>query len=409
MSTLHKVVIVGAGQAGGWVAKTLRDQGFAGEIYLLGDESHPPYERPPLSKGVLNGSDPHHSTYLWSTDHLNELNINWQPNFRVTAIDRTAQTVTGENGKNLAYDALVLATGSRVRTLSMQGSDSKRVHYLRHLEDCAGLQNQLNADSKLLVVGGGWIGLEVAASANKLGAKVTVIEAGERLSARALPPEFSKFLFKLHQAHGVDVKLGAGLEKFAETETGIQAYLANGEVLEVNDVVVGIGILPNTELAQAAGLEVNNGIVTDAEGRTSDPHIFACGDVTYYPHTWLGRAVRLESWANAQNQAIATAKAVLQQDSTYNEVPWFWSDQYDVNLQVLGMPLQWPEPIYRGDSQSQSFSAFYLNPQSQIEAVIAINSAMDIKVAKRLMEQRKVVDAKALADTGVRLQSLLKA
>lgn len=408
MDTLNTVVIVGAGQAGGWVAKTLRDQGFTGEIYLLGDEAHPPYERPPLSKAVLLGDAEHHTTYLWSEQQLSDLNINWQPNFRVQSINREQQTVTGDNGKTLAYDALVLATGSRVRTLNLAGSDSQRVRYLRNMEDCTQLRNDLSESSSLLVIGGGWIGLEVAASARKRGATVTVLEAGDRLSARALPPEFSEFLLHLHQAQGVTVKLGVNLEKFEATPTSIKVYLADGSVLEADQIVVGIGVIPNSELAQAAGLAVNNGIVTDAEGRTSDPHIFACGDVTSYPHPWLGRMMRLESWANAQNQAIATAKAILQQDAKYHEVPWFWSDQYAVNLQALGMPQQWSTPVYRGDPASPSFSAFYLNEDKQLDAVISINSPMDIKVAKRLMEQRKAVDAKALADTSVKLQSLLK-
>ncbi|MCL4798155.1 MAG: FAD-dependent oxidoreductase [Burkholderiales bacterium] len=413
MTTPQSVVIVGAGQAGGWAAKTLRAEGFAGRITLVGDEPHPPHERPPLSKAVLAGASEPAVCDLFKAETLAELALDCIPAERATAIDRAARVVLTDRGRRLAYDRLVIATGSRVRRLAVPGADLPGVRYLRTIADALALRERLGAGARLLVVGGGWIGLEAAATARKRGATVTVLEAADRLCARAVPAEVSAFLARLHASHGVAIRLGAKLERFEPAAGGaLQAVLADGTRIAADTVLVGVGIVPNVELAREAGLEVANGIVVDDQGRTSDPDVFAAGDVTDLPAARLGRRVRLESWQNAQDQAIVAAKAALGGDARYDPLPWFWSDQYDANIQMLGMPERWPAGIARGDPAGTSFSLFYLRGDrgpdgaAAIEAVVSINAPRELRAARRLIEQGRPVIPQALADPQTSLQKL---
>jgi 3-phenylpropionate/trans-cinnamate dioxygenase ferredoxin reductase subunit len=400
-------VIVGAGQAGGWAAKTLRDQGFAGRVVLIGDEAHPPHERPPLSKAVLTGAKPPESTYLWSREALVGFKIELVSGARVLRIDRTAKRVELLEGAPVAYDRLLLATGGRVRRLPLPGSELAGIHYLRGIEDAAAIRGALTPGARIVVVGGGWIGLEVAAAARTLGAEVTVLEAADRLCGRALPAELGAYLKALHAGKGVDIRLGARLEAFAGTGKVTGAVLAGGETIPASAVVVGVGIVPNVELAAAAGLGVDNGIVVDASGRTDDPDIFAAGDVTNHPNPLLGRRLRLESWENAQNQAIAAAKAMLDRSEPYHEIPWFWSDQYDVNLQLLGLAEGYDDAVTRGDLAKPPFVRFYLK-DGKIRAVAAANSPRELRIVKRLMQMGRTAAPAQLADPAVNLQALLK-
>jgi 3-phenylpropionate/trans-cinnamate dioxygenase ferredoxin reductase subunit len=402
----NAIVIVGGGQAGGWAAKTLRAEGYGGRIVLVGDEPHPPHERPPLSKAVLAGSAGPDVCHLFKPDAFAELALECEPGERALAIDRAAHTVLTDRNRRLHYDRLILTTGSRVRKLALPGADLPGVFYLRTIADALALRDRLTTDARLLVVGGGWIGLEAAATARKRGAFVTVLEAADRLCARAAPPELSEFLLRLHAAHGVEVRLGAGLESLRSGQGGgIVASLADGTELGAAAVLFGVGIVPNVELARDAGLEVRNGIVVDDQGRTSDPDIFAAGDVTDQPGARLGRRVRLESWQNAQDQAIVAAKAALGRDARHDPLPWFWSDQYETNIQILGLPERWPEAVRRGDPASANFSLFYLR-DGAIEAVVSVNAPRDLRAARRLIEQRKQVRAADLADPAVNLQKL---
>jgi 3-phenylpropionate/trans-cinnamate dioxygenase ferredoxin reductase subunit len=400
-------VVIGAGQAGGWGAKTLRDQGFAGRIVLIGDEPHPPHERPPLSKEVLFGAKPPESTHLFPADKFAAANIESRPGVRATKIDRAGKRLELQGGETLGYDRLLLTMGSRVRRLDMPGSTLAGIHYLRSIEDSLAIKRDLQPGAQLLVVGGGWIGLEAAAAGRKAGAHVTVIEAADQLCGRALPPGLGGYLHDLHSRNGVVVRLKAGLKGFAGSARVERALLSTGEELPVTTVVIGIGILPNVELARDAGIEVDDGIVVDEYGRTSDPDIFAAGDVTKHPNRFTGRKVRLESWANAQNQAIAAAKAMLDKPETYNEIPWFWSDQYNVNLQVLGLPMKFDRIVMRGERARDQFLEFFLTG-TKIEAVAAINNPRDLRFAKRAMQQNKDVDPARLEDTSVSLQEILK-
>jgi len=400
------IVIVGAGQAGGWAAKTLRADGYGGRIVLVGDEPHPPHERPPLSKAVLAGSAEPDVCHLFKPDALAALGLECVPGERALAIDRVAHTVATDRARKIRYERLVIATGSRVRKLAIPGADLPGVFYLRTIADALALRERLTTDARLLVVGGGWIGLEAAATARKRNAAVTVLEAADRLCARAAPPELSDYLARLHAAHGVDVRLGAGLESLrSATAGGLVARLADGTELAADTVLIGVGIVPNVELARDAGLEVRNGIVVDDQGRTSDPDIFAAGDVTDQPGARLGRRVRLESWQNAQDQAIVAAKAALGADAHHDPLPWFWSDQYEANIQMLGLPERWPEAVRRGDVASGSFSLFYLR-DGAIDAVVSVNAPRDLRAARRLIEQREPVRVAELADPGVNLQKL---
>jgi 3-phenylpropionate/trans-cinnamate dioxygenase ferredoxin reductase component len=399
-------VIVGAAQAGGWAAKTLRDQGFTGRVVLIGDEPYPPHERPPLSKDVLLGVKPPESTYLWPAEKL--ANIEIRTGVRVEAIDRAQRQVKLAGGETLGYDKLLIATGSRVRKLPTPGADLPGVHYLRTIDDTLAIKKDLNPATKLIVIGGGWIGLETAAAARKHGAHVTVIEVASQLCNRALPKGLADYLQERHAGHGVDILLKTTVRAFEGAGKVERAVLENGEILPASMVVIGIGVVPNVELAQAAGLACDNGIVTDACGRTADPLVFAAGDVTNHPNEFHGRRLRLESWANAQNQGIAAAKAMLGKTDPYNEIPWFWSDQYNLNLQLLGLPHKSDDSIVRGDRSKDQFLEFFLLPDGRIEAVAAVNSPRDLRFAKRLMQINKPINKARLADPAVTLQDLAK-
>jgi 3-phenylpropionate/trans-cinnamate dioxygenase ferredoxin reductase subunit len=400
------VVIVGAGQAGGWAAKTLRGEGFAGRITLIGLEPHPPYERPPLSKGVLAGAATVESCYLFKPDAFAALNLDFRAGVRATRIDRAARAVHLEDGTSVAYDKLILATGGEARRLPVPGGDGPRIHYLRTLDESLAIRAALGPGRRLAVAGGGWIGLEVAATARKSGAQVTVLEALDRVCARAVPPSVSDFLRALHERNGVTIRTGCGVKAIEDRgASGLRLTLGDATSLDADAVVVGIGLVPQLQLAREAGLEVGDGVLVDERCRTSDPDILVAGDCANMPLACLGRRVRLESWANAQNQAIAAAKSALGEDVRYDELPWFWSDQFDANVQLLGLPERWPEPVARGDRNGASFSLFYLDGE-RIVAVVSVNAPRDLRAAKRLMQDRRPVRAADLADPTVNLAKL---
>jgi 3-phenylpropionate/trans-cinnamate dioxygenase ferredoxin reductase component len=401
---MHSLVVIGAGQAGGWAAKTFRDQKFAGRVVLVGDERHPPYERPPLSKDVLLGQCEPSSTYLWSAEKLREMHIDLILGSRAEAIDREAKTVTLTNGETLYYDRLMITTGCRVRRLQVPGADLPGVHYLRNIEDVVSINRSLVRGSRLLVVGGGWIGLEVAAAARQKEIRVVLVETASRLCARALPDDIAAFLHRQHQERGVEIRLNASVAQFGGKKGCMFATLTNGESIEADVAVVGIGVVPNSELAGEAGLRTDNGIVVDASGCTSDESIYAAGDVASQPDV-AGRYIRQESWSNAQNQAIAAAKALLGANIFYRDVPYFWSDQYDLKLQILGSFSSFSNVVCRGD-QSGQHTRLYLK-DNRIVGVAAVNSPQDIGAARRLIQRDAAVDAEGLA-TASSLNDILR-
>jgi len=400
------IVIVGAGQAGGWAAQTLRKEGFTGRLVLIGDERHPPHERPPLSKAVLAGVSLPQSTWLQKADAFDALALEWRPGTTVARIDRAAKRLELADGETLAYDKLILCTGGRARTLAVPGADAPGVHTLRRIDDAIALAPLLQPGRQVVVVGGGWIGLEVAATARQKGADVVVVEAQSRLCERTVPSEISEHLLALHRTHGTRVILGAGVAGFGSSDDGRSAVtLADGKVLACDAIVVGVGLVPNDELARDAGLDCDGGVIVDARCRTSDPDILAAGDVAVTENPWAGRRLRLESWQNAQEQGIAAARSALGLEVEYRPLPWFWSDQYGMNLQIYGIPTPSLRVVVRGVAGSESFVLFYLEGDV-VKAAIGPNAARDLRFARRLIEQCKPVDPQRLADIGVPMSKL---
>ncbi len=400
------IVIVGAGQAGGWAAQTLRKEGFTGRLVLIGDERHPPHERPPLSKAVLAGQAQPQSTWLQKSEAFEALALEWRPGTKATRIDRAGRRLELAGGQTLAYDKLILCTGGRARTLTIPGADAPGVHTLRTVDDALALAPLLQPGKSIVVIGGGWIGLEVAATARQKGAEVVVVEAQRRLCERTVPSEISAHLLTLHRTHGTRVLLGAGVERIGSTDDGRSAVtLSDGSVLACDAVVVGVGLVPNDELARDAGLACDGGVLVDAQCRTSDPDILAAGDVAVAENPWAGRRLRLESWQNAQEQGIAAARSALGLEVDYRPLPWFWSDQYGMNLQIYGIPTPAQQVVLRGVAGSDSFILFYLE-SDVVKAAIGPNAARDLRFARRLIEQRKPVDPQRLADTGVPMSKL---
>jgi 3-phenylpropionate/trans-cinnamate dioxygenase ferredoxin reductase subunit len=407
MSDTRTFVVIGASQAGGWIAKTLRAEGFEGRVVLIGEETYLPYERPPLSKAALLGEAELDSTYFWPPETYPELNIETMLGVRATAIDRTAKQVALDNGETLSYDRLAITTGTRARLLPIDGADLPGVHYLRTMDDTLAIQAAVKAGSTALIVGGGWIGLEVAATLGELGCKPIVVEFADRLCGRAVTPDISDWMLKFHKDHGVDVRLNTGVDRFEGDGSLQRAVLSDGDIIDCSLAVVGIGVLANTELAEEAGLELDNGIKVDDLCRTSDPDIFSAGDVTNHPNAILGKNIRLESWENAQNQGITASKSMLDKAESYTEIPWFWSDQHDANIQMIGLPENWDEVVTRGDIANNEFMTAYLK-DSKIIGAISVNLGRDLRFAKRLMLAEKPVSASDLADTTIKMQALLK-
>ncbi|RDD60584.1 NAD(P)/FAD-dependent oxidoreductase [Ferruginivarius sediminum] len=408
MSRTDTYVVVGAGQAGGRAAEAIRGAGFSGRLVVVGAERVRPYERPPLSKQVLTGAAAPDTAFLRAPDYYDEHGIELMLNQRVEAIDRGSARLTLAGGETLAYDKLLLATGSRVRRLALPGSELAGIHYLRDLDDSLTIAKALRAGARVVIVGGGYIGLEVAAAARKRGCAVTVLEAGDGLMRRQVAEEVGDWYADLHRRHGVEIVTGANVEAF-EGGSRVQAVrLADGTAYPADLAVVGVGILPNVELAADAGLEVDDGIVVDACGRTSDPAIFAAGDVTRHPNPILGRRVRLESWQNAQNQAVAAGRTMAGEETPYAQVPWFWSDQYDVNLQMVGLPDRVDRLVRRGDPEGGAFTLFYLK-DGRIVGANAVNSAKDIAPTRKFIETGAKPDPDMLSDPETSLKKVLKA
>lgn len=391
---MRSVVIIGAGQAGGWVAKTLRDRRYDGRIVLVGDEPYPPYERPPLSKDILLGTRDAESTLIWSKQQLAELEIEMLLQTRVRCIDRKQKSVALSNGDLLSYDRLVLTTGSRPRRLVAEGTELAGILYLRGIDDAYELSRSLSVASKVVVIGGGWIGLEVAAIAARKGASVTVLEAAAQLCGRVVPAQVASHIQRRHETHGVRIRLNVTAVQFCGGERVESVLLSDGSQLSCDLVVVGIGAIPNTELADECGIATQNGILVDSKGRTSDPDIFAAGDVSNQPGV-DGARLRLESWHNAQNQSIATAKAVLGEQVQYSEVPYFWSDQGDDKIQIVGAIPADSDVVGRGSIENYRFTYLFLKHRRLVGAVV-FNNTQELAVARRLIQRSSELGPEAL-------------
>jgi len=407
MSAEPRIVIVGAGHAGGRAAEALRGAGFKGEVLLIGEERHPPYERPPLSKELLAGTIEIEKIYVRPLAWYGDNGIALRLGTRVGEIDRGARRLRLEGAGSEAYDLLLLTTGARARMLRGPGAEHRHVLYLRDIDHTLALRPRLGPGARVAVIGAGFIGLEAAAIARKSGAAVTVIELAPQPLGRVAAPEIGAFFADLHREHGVELHLSTGVAAIEENGDGLRIVTADGGAIEADLALAGIGAVPNTELAQAAGLAIEDGIVVDEFGRTSDPAIFAAGDVTRHFNPILGRRIRLEAWQNAQNQAIAVAKVMAGGTQPFAEVPWFWTDQYDVNLQMAGAPERWDALVRRPGANPRSFTLFYLQ-ESRVVAANTINNPRDMRFAKMLIERGRVIDPACLADPAQKLQDLAK-
>lgn len=406
MSDRH-IVIVGAGHAGGSAAGALRAAGYPGHVTLIGAERHPPYERPPLSKELLAGTIPVEKTYLhplgWYADHNIELRLGAD----AIGIDRQAQRVRLKDGTTVPYDALLLTMGARPRLLGFPSGTGSRVFYLRDIDDTLSLREKLVPDIRLAVIGAGFIGLEVAATAKKRGAAVTVLELAQHVLARVTPPDIATYVADLHRRNGVELRTGVGVAAIEHHHAGLTVVTAEGERIEADYAAIGIGVQPNTELAQEAGLVVEDGVKVDEFGRSSDEKIFAAGDLTRHLNPLTGRYIRLEAWQNAQNQAIAVAKVMAGGTAPFAEVPWFWTDQFDMNLQMAGAPDHWDRLVFRGAPAERSFTVFHLADGIPV-AVTTVNAIRDMRFGRMMIQRGQPIDPALLADKTVKLQDLCR-
>ncbi len=405
MAEQESYVIVGASLTGAKAAEELRSQGFGGRVVLVGAEEEIPYERPPLSKGYLLGKDPRDKAYVHPREWYDEQRIELRLGTVAESLDLSAQDVVLAGGERLRYDKLLLATGSTVRRLSVPGADLDGVHYLRQLPNSDALLSAFHGGARVVVVGAGWIGLEVAAAARTHGCEVSVIEVADLPLQRVLGDEVGQVIADLHKEHGVRLLMGDGVAEIQGAGRVSGVRTTNGQELPADLVVAGVGIQPAVELAKAAGLTVGDGIEVDASLRTSDPDVFAAGDVASIPYPAFGRRLRVEHWANALNGGPAAARAMLGQDVTYDRLPYFFSDQYDLGLEYVG----WADPrecevVLRGDVPARAFQAFWLR-DGVVQAAMHVNMWDDgVDPLKPLVG--RTVDPTRLGDASVALDDV---
>ena len=408
MAHASRIVIVGAGHAGGSAVAFLRQYGWKGRITLVGDEPILPYQRPPLSKAWLKGEASAESLALRPAKFYAENEVDLRLSTTAIAINRADRTVILAGGEALPYDHLILAMGARARSLSIPGANLAGVLELRSAADADRLKAALRPGRRIAIIGGGYIGLEAAASARALGAVVTVIERESRLLARVASTSLSGFFDRVHRAEGVAVKLSAAIVGL-ESENGhvTAVRLADGSAIACDVALIGIGAIANDSLARIAGLECADGIRVDLAALTSDAAIFAIGDCTQRPLYHYGREHRLESVPNALEQARQAAAALTGRSPPANEVPWFWSDQYDLKLQIAGLAFDTAETVLRGDPASKSFAIFHLAADGVLRSVEAVNAAAEFMAGRSLIASRKPLSREKLGDVSVSMKDLV--
>jgi 3-phenylpropionate/trans-cinnamate dioxygenase ferredoxin reductase component len=401
MTETNRIVVVGGGLAGAKAVEALREEGFTGTLTLIGDEQHLPYERPPLSKGYLAGNDDRESFVVHDADWYAEHKVDLMLGTTATSVDTAAKEVELVDGRRIGYDKLLLATGSRARTLPLPGAGAHGVLTLRHVEDSDAISTAFSGGGRLAVIGGGWIGMETAANARDKGVDVTVIESADLPLTTVLGPELAQVFLDLHREHGVEFQLGAGVEEITVTDgTATGVRLADGTHVAADTVLIGIGAQPNLGLAESAGLDIGSGVLVDASLRTSDPDIWAIGDIAEEDHPFLGVRVRVEHWANALNQPAVAARAMLGQDAAYDELPYFFTDQYDLGMEYVGHapPGSYARVVTRGDVAGREFIAFWLDADDRVLAGMNVNVWDVVDDIKALILSRKPVEVNRLTD-----------
>ncbi len=405
MSESQTIVIVGASLAGAKAAETLRQEGFAGRVVLIGEEGDRPYERPPLSKGYLRGDEEVVKIFVHEEGFYAEQGIELRTSTLVKAVDPATSQLVLDDGERLAYDRLLLTTGAAPRRLTVPGADLPGVHYLRDVGDADGLAVSIGQASRLVVVGAGWIGSEVAASARQMGTEVAMVDPGAVPLAGVMGPEVGAVFRQLHASHGVDLYLGTGVEAVVGRKVAEGVRTSDGRVIDADLVVVGIGVAPRTELAEAAGIRVGNGIEVDEHLETSVSGIFAAGDVAAAWHPGLGERVRVEHWANALNQGPAAARNMLGARIAYDRVPYFFSDQYDLGMEYSGYARIWDRVVFRGNPDDGKFIAFWL-ADGRVVAGMNANVWDVTGPIQALIRSRATVDIGRLTDPAVPLEEV---
>jgi 3-phenylpropionate/trans-cinnamate dioxygenase ferredoxin reductase subunit len=404
MTTTH--LIVGAGQAGAWATIAMRQAGFTGRILLIGEEPWRPYERPPLSKAVLTDEPEPPIAYFHAADRYAEQGIELLLGSEVTEVDSEAHRIRLRDGQSLPYDRLLLTVGGRARHLPIPGGE--KALYLRTIEDARLIRARLASARRVVCIGAGVIGLEIASSARARGADVTVLEGLPGAMGRSVSPEGARFVETLHRNARVALHFGVIVDAIEDDPAGGLRVACRGAEEFAGDVVIaGVGMQRNLPLAETAGLTLEGGIVVDELGRTSAPDIYAAGDVTAFRHPLFDRRLRLESWRHAQNHGIAVGKAMCGDTTPYDDIPWFWTDQHGVNLQVAGLPADATETLVRANSPPNVFTAVHLGEDGSVIGVTAANNPREIRAGQALIKSRQPVDRQALADPTVPLQRLI--
>lgn len=403
-----RLVVVGAGLAGVTAVETLRSEGFDGSITLIGAEPHTPYERPPLSKGYLMGDEARDAVFSHPDEWYREHDVDLRTGTRVTSLDRRDRVVATEDGGRVDYDGVLLATGSRPRRLDVPGADLDGIHQLRTVDDSDSLKRALDGGERLVVVGGGWIGLEVAAAARAAGLEVVVLERGEVPLGSVLGPQVARVFADLHRDHGVDLRPSSEVARFVGRNGALEAVeLTDGSRIDADLALVAVGAVPRTELAEAAGLAVDDGVLVDAHLRTADPRVAAAGDIANVDHPVLGRRVRVEHWATANSQGPVAARSLLGQETTYRDLPFFFTDQYDLGMEYVGHapPGSYDGVILRGDVAGLAFVAFWL-AGGRVAAAMHANTWDATEPLTALVASGRAVDPARLADASVPIDEL---
>jgi 3-phenylpropionate/trans-cinnamate dioxygenase ferredoxin reductase subunit len=403
--TEQTFIIVGASLAGAKAAEELRERGFEGRLVLIGSEPERPYERPPLTKDYLRGESEREKAFVHDPGFYEKHGIELLRGVRVTGIDAAHSKLTLEDGRELEYDQLLLTTGAEPRRISVPGAGLDGIHYLRTLGDSTVLRERLSAGGRVAVVGAGWIGSEFAASARQRGLEVALIDPLELPNGRIFGPEVGSFYRDVHAQHGVELLLGDGVESFEGDGAVQRVKTSSGRTVQCDFAVVGIGVIPRADLAREAGLEVDDGIVVDEQLRSSVPNIFAAGDVAGAWHPFFEQRIRVEHWANALNQGPAAARSMLGDDSPYDRLPYFYSDQYDVGMEYSGHARDWDRVVIRGERESGEFIAFWLH-ERRVVAGMNVNVWDVNEHVQALIRSREQVDVAALTDPQAPLQSL---